>query len=67
MSFAEFVNMDGFGFYIWTSYAITTIVFIGLFVMFKIQRNQLVNQLRKRYRQEERQDKRQEESQKQKV
>ena len=36
MSFEEFINMDGFGFYIWTSYAITAIVFIGLFVMFKV-------------------------------
>ncbi|MFT5452336.1 MAG: heme exporter protein CcmD [Enterobacterales bacterium] len=56
MSFDEFIYMDGFGFYIWTSYAITAIVCIGLFVIFKIQRNQLVNQLRKRYRQEDRQE-----------
>ena len=64
MSFEEFINMNGFGFYIWTSYAITAFVFIGLFVMFKVQRNQLIKQLRKRYRLEERQL---EEPQKQKV
>ena len=39
-------------FYIWSSYAITAITFIGLFVMFKMQRNQLINQIRKRYRQQ---------------
>jgi len=55
MSFEEFINMNGFGFYIWTSYAITAIVFLGLFIMFKVQRNQLIKQLRKRYRLEERQ------------
>ena len=55
MSFEEFINMGGFGFYIWTSYTITAIICIGLFVMFKIQRNQLIKQLRKRYRLEERQ------------
>ena len=55
MSFEEFINMGGFGFYIWTSYAITAILSIGLFVMFKVQRNQLIKQLRKRYRLEERQ------------
>ncbi|PCJ49206.1 MAG: heme exporter protein CcmD [Gammaproteobacteria bacterium] len=54
MSFEEFINMNGYGFYIWTSYAITAITFIGLVVMFKIQRNQLIKQLRKRYQQQAR-------------
>jgi len=54
MSFEEFINMIGYGFYIWTSYAITAITFIGLVVMFKIQRNQLIKQLRKRYQQQAR-------------
>jgi len=55
MSFEEFIHMNGFGFYIWTSYAITAFTCIGLFVMFRIQHKQLIKQLRKRYGQEARQ------------
>ena len=56
MSFQEFIDMGGYGFYIWTSYAIATVVFVGLYVSVKMQRTKLIKQLRRRYRQEAKQD-----------
>ena len=50
MSMQEFLNMGGFGFYIWTSYIIAIAIFIGLFVMVKLQRNKLIKQVRRLYR-----------------
>ncbi len=50
MSFQEFINMGGHGFYIWSSYMITAVLFIGLFISLKIQKNRLMKQLRRRYR-----------------
>ena len=50
MSFQEFINMGGYGFYIWSSYLITAVVFIGLFIALKMQKNRLIKQLRRRYR-----------------
>ena len=49
MSFQEFIHMGGFGFYIWTSYFIGLIVFIGLVVSVRQQRKKLIKQLRRRY------------------
>lgn len=56
MSLQEFLHMGGFGFYIWTSYIITAAMFIGLFVVVKLQRDQLLKQLRRRYRLEAKQN-----------
>jgi len=50
MSFQEFINMGGYGFYIWSSYLISAVVFIGLFIALKMQKNRLIKQLRRRYR-----------------
>jgi heme exporter protein D len=50
MSFQEFINMGGYGAYIWGSYGIGLIVFIALFVSVKKQRNKLMKQLSRRYR-----------------
>lgn len=50
----EFLHMGGYGFYIWSCYAATAIVFIGLFAMVKSQRSRLVKQLQRQYRQEKR-------------
>ncbi len=50
MSFQEFIDMGGYGFYIWSSYLITAVLFIGLFISLKIQKNRLMKQLRRRYR-----------------
>ena len=49
MSFQEFIHMGGFGFYIWTSYFLGLIVFVGLVVSLKQQRKKLIKQLRRRY------------------
>lgn len=49
MSFQEFIHMGGFGFYIWTSYFLGLIVFVGLFISVKQQRKKLIKQLRRRY------------------
>ena len=50
----EFFHMGGYGFYIWSCYAASAIVFIGLFLMVKSQRSRLINQLQRQYRQEKR-------------
>ena len=50
MSFQEFIDMGGYGFYIWSSYLITAVVFIGLFIALKMKKNRLMKQLRRRYR-----------------
>jgi len=52
MSFQEFIDMGGYGFYIWTSYFLGAAVFFGLFMSFKMQRSKLIKQLRRRYRQQ---------------
>ena len=49
MSFQEFIHMGGFGFYIWTSYFLGLIVFVGLIISVKQQRKKLIKQLRRRY------------------
>ncbi len=50
MSFQEFINMGDHSFYVWSSYLITAVVFIGLYISLKIQKNSLIKQLRRRYR-----------------
>ncbi len=50
MNIHEFIDMGGYGFYIWTSYLITAVVFIGLFISLKMQKNRLIKQLRRRNR-----------------
>ena len=53
MSFQEFIDMGGYGFYIWSSYFISALVFIALIVSAKMQRTKLLTKLRKRYKQQE--------------
>ncbi|RLA04177.1 MAG: heme exporter protein CcmD [Gammaproteobacteria bacterium] len=55
MSFQEFIEMGGYGPYIWSSYLIAAALFIGLFVSLKLQRNKLIKQLRRRYHQQSKQ------------
>lgn len=50
MSFQEFIDMGGYGFYIWSSYLISAVVFIGLFIALKMQKKRLIKQLRRQYR-----------------
>ncbi len=51
MTFQEFINMGGYGYFVWGSYFITAIVFVGLYVSLKMQRNKLIKQLRREHRQ----------------
>ncbi len=46
MSFAEFINMGGYGFYIWSSYILTVIVFAVLYGTAKARRGQLIRNIR---------------------
>ncbi len=42
MTFKEFLSMDGYGFYIWTSYAIGALTFLGLLLSVKLQHKKLI-------------------------
>jgi len=52
MSMSEFLDMGGYGLYVWSSYGIALLVFGGLFVGVKLQRKRLIKQLRRLYRQQ---------------
>ena len=54
MSFAEFLNMGGYAFYVWASYGATFIVLIGLVLSFNLQKKRIISQLKRRYRQQAR-------------
>jgi heme exporter protein D len=54
MTIQEFFSMGGHGFYIWSSYGISAIVFIGLYIGVRVQRKRLIQQLQRRYRHETR-------------
>jgi heme exporter protein D len=45
MSLTEFINMGGYGFYVWTSYGICFAVLLLIVVMPIIQRKQFLRQL----------------------
>lgn len=44
-SFAEFLAMGGYGFYVWTAYAIAFVVLLLNIVLPLMQRKQLLRQL----------------------
>ena len=44
-SFAEFLAMGGYGFYVWTSYGIAFVVLVLNIVLPILQRKQLLRQL----------------------
>ncbi len=44
-SFDEFLAMGGYGFYVWTSYAITFVVLVINFVLPLIKKKQLIREL----------------------
>lgn len=55
MTFAEFIDMGGYGFYVWSCYGSAAVVFVALFLHVKMQKKKLIKQLQRRYRQDERQ------------
>lgn len=46
MSFNEFINMGGYGFYIWSSYGMGLLVFASLVIANRRQRMRLIKQIR---------------------
>ncbi|WP_286233721.1 heme exporter protein CcmD [Thalassotalea sediminis] len=53
-SFAEFIAMDGHGFYVWLSYGFSVVIF-ALIIVFSISRHKTtIKQIKNRYKREER-------------
>lgn len=55
MSLEEFFHMGGYAFYVWSSYGLTFIVLMMIFLKPMMSKKQLVKDLRIKYRQQERQ------------
>jgi len=45
MTFSEFLNMGGYGFYIWTSYILTAVLCIALYLSARVRRKTLLQQI----------------------
>ncbi len=54
MTFQEFINMGGYGAFVWGCYGAALVIFLALYFGFKVQNKKLVNQLKRKYRQEQR-------------
>ncbi|WP_196137646.1 heme exporter protein CcmD [Aliikangiella sp. G2MR2-5] len=54
MTLNEFIDMGGYGFYVWSCYGAALVVFVGLYFNVKLQKNRIIRQLQRRYRQEKR-------------
>ena len=52
MSLNEFIQMGDHGFYVWSCYIATLIIFLGLFSAVRIQHKKILQQLRRRYKRE---------------
>ncbi|MCP4697035.1 MAG: heme exporter protein CcmD [Gammaproteobacteria bacterium] len=47
---SEFFHMDGYGFYVWTSYALTLIVLLANFISPMLRRQELLRALARKAR-----------------
>lgn len=47
-NFNEFLHMGGYGFYVWTCYALTLLIFLGLIVALRVEHRKIVRQLLRR-------------------
>lgn len=54
MTFSEFIDMGGYGFYVWSCYGSAAVVFVALFLNVKLQKKRIIKQLQRRYRQDAR-------------
>ncbi len=52
MSFEEFIQMGEHGFYVWSCYGVTLLIFVGLFVAAQLQNKKMLQQLCRRYKRE---------------
>ena len=55
MSLEEFFHMGGYAFYVWSSYGLTFIVLMMIFLKPMMSKKQVVKDLHIKYRQQERQ------------
>lgn len=53
MSFEQFLHMDGHGFYVWLSYAVAALVFLGLLFEPVLRRQSLRKRIAAFYRREQ--------------
>ena len=53
MTLAEFLYMDGHGFYVWMSYGLGLITFIGLFLSTHLTTRRIKQQLTRQFRMQE--------------
>jgi heme exporter protein D len=54
MTLAEFIHMEGHGFYIWTSYGLGILIFALLYFSTRMRNRSIIKQLKRRYRMEQR-------------
>ena len=45
-SLSDFLNMGGYGFYVWSVYGVALLIFIVLFVAPKLKSKALINQIK---------------------
>ncbi len=55
MTASEFFHMGGYGFFVWSSYGIATLLLGWMFISPIFRRRQIIRELRTKYRQQERQ------------
>lgn len=46
MNWQEFFNMGGYGFYVWTSYAVTIVVLLANVIITRLQHKQELSRLK---------------------
>ncbi len=52
-NFSEFLHMGGYGFYVWTCYILTLLIFLGLIVAVRVEHRKIVRQLQRRRKREQ--------------
>ncbi len=58
-SFKEFIEMGGYGFYVWSCYAVVLMGMVTYYVLSKRSSNKVINELEKFYRRMDSQNKNQ--------
>ena len=52
-SFSEFIDMGGYGFYVWLSFGATALILTLLLISSKVGHQQIINQIDKRKQRED--------------
>jgi heme exporter protein D len=53
-SFSEFIDMGGYGFYVWLSFGVTALILTFLLVSSKLGHQQIINKIAKNKQREDR-------------